>query len=631
MSNEVQFKLLGTFDVRAGRRDFTPSAPKHRELLVLLVLSRGRLVTTNALIDELWGENPPRSALATLQTYIYKIRKIVRDIGDRSILLSTHPVGYMVEMPDEIIDIWHFEDLARRGHDALQSGQVEAAAALLTRSLALWRGPALADVPQGDLLTAHVAGLEETRLGTLESRIEADLELGLHRELIVELKELVATHPLHESLHRLLMIALHRAGRRCEALEVYHQFRRGLREQLGLEPGPLLAAVHQELLSSEEPFALGPNSALAFGAERATGHPRPAQLPCRRSGFAGRRVALRQLGRLIGKGDAQRAAAPVIAITGLPGSGKTALAIQAAYQAAADYPDGSLYADLAGSTRQAKKPVQVLGEFLRAVGAEPGALPDGLAERSSAFRSWTDSRSLLIFIDDAESAHQVAPLLPGSERCVVLVTSRRPMLDLPGAHKIRLGRMNREDSLCLLANLAGEAGRGIDRGLAESLVAMCGHLPGAIEAVARCLTGFGTWPAAESAVLSTSPARLEQLSSLGFDIRSGLDSSFRDLSEPERSVFLLLGLFNGTAFTAGRAARLFGCGVAIMEELLLRLVESHLLSISLPDLAAEPQYLLPELNLLYARSLLCELVCDAEQAPLPLPGACFPQPRRPVL
>jgi DNA-binding SARP family transcriptional activator len=629
MSNEIQFKLLGTFDVRAGWRDFTPSAPKHRELLVLLVLSRGRLVTTNELIDELWGESPPRSALATLQTYIYKIRKIVRDLGDRNILLSTHPVGYMVEMPDEIIDIWHFEDLARRGHDALQSGRVEAAAELLSRSLALWRGPALADVPQGDLLSAYVAGLEETRLSTLESRIEADLELGLHRELIVDLKELVAAHPLHESLYRLLMVALHRAGRRYEALDVYHQFRRGLRDQLDLEPGPLLAAVHQELLSSGEPVAFGQNSAFALGAERAPGHPRPAQLPCRRSGFAGRQVALRQLRHLIGTADAPRAAAPVIAITGLPGSGKTALAIEAAYQAAGDYPDGSLYVDLAGSTRQPKEPVQVLGEFLRAVGAEPGALPEGLAERSSAFRSWTDSRSLLIFMDDAESAHQVSPLLPGSERCVVLVTSRRPMLGLPGARKIRLGRMTREDSLWLLASLAGEAGQGMDRGLAESLVAMCGHLPGAIEAVARRSPEFGAWPAAESGVLSASPARLEELGSLGFDIRSGLDSSFRDLSEPERSVFQLLGLFNGTAFTAGRAARLFGCGVAIMEELLQRLVESHLLSISVPDLAAEPKYLLPELNLLYARSLLGELVRDAEQAP-PLPGARCPQLRRPI-
>jgi DNA-binding SARP family transcriptional activator len=615
MSTETQFRLLGTFDVRVGQQDFTPSAPKHRELLAVLVLSRSHLVTTSALIDELWGERPPRSALATLQTYIYKIRKLFRDIGDRNIVLATNPVGYLLEMPDELIDIWYFEELAWRGHDTLQSGKVKEAAELLSQALGVWRGQALADVPKGELLNAHVARLEEIRLSVLESRIEADLEFGLHRELIVELKELVAAHPLHENLHRLLMVALHRAGRRYEALDLYHQFRRVLRSRLGLEPGPLLAAVNQELLSSGEPVTLGPSSVLALSQEIAPGHPRPAQLPYRRPGFTGRSAALRQLRQFIGKGDAARAATPVIAITGLPGSGKTALAIEAAYQAADDYPDGSLYADLAGSTGQPRQPAEVLGEFLAAVGAEPGTVPDGLAERSSAFRSWTDSRSLLILLDDAASVHQVTPLLPGSEQCVVLVTSRRPMPGLPGAHKIRLGRMSGEDSIELLGKLAGKTGRGRECRLAESLVAMCGHLPGAIEAVARCLTELGTWPAAESAVLSTSPVRLEELRSFGFDIRSGLDSSFRDLSEPERSVFQLLGLFNGATFSASRAARLFGCDVAIMEELLQRLVENHLLSISLPDPAAEPRYLLPELNLLYARSLLGELAQDPGQAP----------------
>ncbi|WP_268817486.1 AfsR/SARP family transcriptional regulator [Thermomonospora echinospora] len=229
-----------------------PTASKPRQVISLLLLRRNTVVRTDELIDELWEESPPMSAMTTLQTYIYKLRKILAGLGAEE-LLSTRPGGYLLAIPDHSIDLYRFEQDATLGQAALEGGDAAGAAETLRRALGLWRGQALADVVQGGLLSSYATRLEELRSRALELRLEADLQLGRHRELISELRSLVLTHPLHEHLHAALMIALHRSGRRHEALEVYRVLRENMIENLGLDPGRELRELHQALLA-DAPF-----------------------------------------------------------------------------------------------------------------------------------------------------------------------------------------------------------------------------------------------------------------------------------------------------------------------------------------------------------------------------------------
>ncbi|MFD4664458.1 AfsR/SARP family transcriptional regulator [Streptomyces halstedii] len=225
-----------------------PTAPKPRQVISLLMLRHNTVVQASEFIDELWPELPPPSAVTTLQTYIYKFRKLLLKQGLGN-LLQTQPGGYSLTIPSSSLDVSLFERLAEEGQEHFQRGDSAAALACFERALALWRGPALADVETGGRLFSYVTRLEELRFRILELRIESDLENGRHRELISELKALVLTHPLHEHLHGLLMVALHRSGRRHEALEVYQSLRQKMIDELGMEPGKELAGLQHTLLS----------------------------------------------------------------------------------------------------------------------------------------------------------------------------------------------------------------------------------------------------------------------------------------------------------------------------------------------------------------------------------------------
>lgn len=244
----MEFRLLGPVEILWGGRNIMPTAPKPRQVISLLMLRHNTVVQASELIDELWPELPPPSAVTTLQTYIYKFRKLLLKQGLGN-LLQTQPGGYSLTIPSSSLDVSLFERQAEEGQELLQRGDSAAALACFEQALALWRGPALADVETGGRLFSYVTRLEELRFRILELRIEADLENGRHRELISELKALVLAHPLHEHLHGLLMVALHRSGRRHEALEVYQSLRQKMIDELGLEPGKELARLQHTLLS----------------------------------------------------------------------------------------------------------------------------------------------------------------------------------------------------------------------------------------------------------------------------------------------------------------------------------------------------------------------------------------------
>ncbi len=249
----LRFQVLGPFEVFDDDRMCTPTPPKVNRVLALLLLQANQVVSMDSLIEELWGDDPPASAVGTAQTYIYQLRKLLDPRGPHALgadeWLITKAPGYLMRVSPSQLDATAFEALSRQGRQMLETGQPERAAHLLRRALDLWQGPSLANVRCGQLLQAHAIHLEEQRLRTLELRIQADAELGHHRELIGEIRALVATHPLNEWLHGQLIAALSRSGRRGEALQAYQDLRRVLSNQLGLDPRPEIERLHQEVLS----------------------------------------------------------------------------------------------------------------------------------------------------------------------------------------------------------------------------------------------------------------------------------------------------------------------------------------------------------------------------------------------
>lgn len=256
----ASFKVLGPLRVMNGNHDCTPSPPKMRSVLALLVLNANRVVQMESLIDELWGNEPPRSAVTTVQTYIYHLRLFftAEELdADGSVSIITRPPGYMLELAPGQVDAELFERPVKQGRQLLEKGQPMAAADLLADALAMWTGPALADVQCGDLLRAHAIHLEERRINAHELRIEAEIRLGRYRELVPELKSLVYAHPLNEWFHNQLIRVLGYSGRRSEALRAYQNLRDILREELGVDPSPQLQRLQRQLLMDGLPELSG--------------------------------------------------------------------------------------------------------------------------------------------------------------------------------------------------------------------------------------------------------------------------------------------------------------------------------------------------------------------------------------
>ncbi len=252
----LRFKVLGPLEVLDGDRICTPTPPKVRRVLALLLLRANQVVPMDAIIEELWGEEPPLSAVGTAQTYIYQLRKALdrsATLTDGSEWLLTKPPGYLMRVTPDQIDSYEFEQLSRQGRELLDAGRFDQASRVLHQALAMWQGPSLANVRAGDLIQAHAIHLEEQRMRSLELRIQADAELGHHLELVCEMRSLVTSHPLNEWFHGQLIVSLNRCGRRGEALQAYQNLRMVLNEQLGLDPQPALQLLQREVLTNGAP------------------------------------------------------------------------------------------------------------------------------------------------------------------------------------------------------------------------------------------------------------------------------------------------------------------------------------------------------------------------------------------
>jgi DNA-binding SARP family transcriptional activator len=260
-SGRLGIWLLGPLSACLNQRPVTPSAAKQRQVLALLALNSGRVVTVPTLLEELWGDHPPRSYATTLQTYILQLRNALAaaNPGDRTVrqVLGTRYGGYLLEEGVCQTDVEAFSHLARAGSTAAERGDPRAASEQLGRALRIWRGPALVDVPTGRVLELEAASLEETRLGVLERRMEADLALGRHADMLGELTLAAARGPMNENLCAFLMVALYRSGHVGRSLEAFQRIRCVLKEELGVEPCPRLQRLHLAILSGDPALESG--------------------------------------------------------------------------------------------------------------------------------------------------------------------------------------------------------------------------------------------------------------------------------------------------------------------------------------------------------------------------------------
>jgi DNA-binding SARP family transcriptional activator/predicted negative regulator of RcsB-dependent stress response len=590
----MRFSLLGPLVVADSAGDPVKIAgPRLRVLLAALLLHANVPVPAGELAEMVWDGSPPPGAAVTLRSYIMRLRNAV-DPGPARIAASGP--GYLIRVEQAELDVLEFEALCRDARAALRAGECEDASAAATQALRLWRAAPLLDVPAEGLRGEFVPPLERLRLQVLEDRFDAGLRLGHHQELIPQLHEVTARYPLQERFHAQLMLALASTGQRAQALHAYQQARGALVDELGIEPGPELRDIHQQILADDiaettgtpgdgAGTAVGGTLADVAGALTGPEPVTPRELPAPVTHFAGRTAELAELTELLDKAVGQAPGALVIsAIGGTGGVGKTALAVHWAHQIAEQFPDGQLHMNLRGSDPD--EPVtaaDALARFLRALGVPGQDIPPDEDERAARYRSLLAGKHMLIMLDNARSASQVRPLLPGAPSCVVVVTSRDSLAGLvarDGATRLDLDLLPLSDAVGLLRALIG-ARADADPEATVLLAQQCSRLPLALRVAAELASARSDVTLARLAdELADQQQRLSLLDADGDPrtaIRAVLSWSYRHQDTVAARTFRLASLHPGPDFSPHAVAALTSATLEDSRSALGLLARGHLI------------------------------------------------------
>lgn len=535
----MEYRLLGPVEVEREGRVLALGGPKQRAVLAILLLRRGSSVPSDVLIEDLWGESAPPTARNALQGYVFQLRKVLEPEIPRAQphrILVSDGAGYRLDAPVDAVDVDRFERLAAEGRRLTQRSP-QAAVGRFDEALALWRGPPLADLAYEAFAQAEVNRLDERRLTVQEDRIDALLAAGRHAEVVGELEALVEQHPLRERLRGQFLLALYRSGRQSEALEAYASARSALVEQLGIDPGPELRALHLAILNQDPGLA-------APTAREPVGFRPPPRPPTR---LVGRDQAVAEVTALL---RTRR----VVTLLGPGGIGKTRLALAVAEAAAGDYPDGIAWVEL----ETIREPELVLHE----IGAA-GGLVDVVSE--------LEGRRALLVLDNLEQVLECAPSLAdlvaraGDVR--VLVTSREP-LDVAAEHRYDVPLLDSTDAVELFRDRAEALG--VSLGANEVVAGICRRfdgLPLALELAAAQTTVFEPSellgrldsPDLLAGTRRDAPDRHRSL-------HAAIEWSHSLLDDRERDVFARLGVFPG-GWTLDAAERVAGADPSLVDVL----------------------------------------------------------------
>lgn len=576
----------------------------------MLLLHANQPVGRQQLINAVWGTAAPAYVVNLVQKHVSGLRRALEPDRTRrspSRILSWTDSGYLLTVPADQLDLAQYEREVERSRAARAAGDLSGAAEALRTALRRWRGPLCAGLSSPFLDTAR-SSYAERRLDAIEELIDLDLSCGAQVDL-AELRRLVAEHPLRERLRGLLMLALDRTGRRADALVAFQDARHYLRDELGVAPGPELQRLHRQLLAAEPPATepdpaaelretepepvvprSGPGSRNGPAARNepaaSPSLPPPSQLPRALLDFVGRKAELDRLDTLLAAVDQ---AVAVAVITGMAGVGKTALAVHWAHRVSHHFPDGQLYVNLRGfdPTGPAVEPAEAIRGFLDALAVPPQLIPVNLAAQAALYRSMLAGRRMLVVLDNARSADQVRPLLPGSPGCLVVVTSRDSLIGLvaEGARAVPVDLLDYAESELLLTNRLGP-----DRAAAEpeavgELAAACAGLPLALSIVtARGATQSHYRLAALAAQIGRVPAELDAFDSAdpATSLRTVFSWSYRTLTPSTARMFRLLGLHSGSDVTTAAAASVAGVSEREAAGALAELTRAHLATERVP-------------------------------------------------
>ncbi|GAA4547655.1 AfsR/SARP family transcriptional regulator [Amycolatopsis samaneae] len=543
----MRFQILGPLAASVP----LPSAPQPRRLLAVLLARPNEFVSRDTLVDELWPSGAPSSAAAVVQVTVSKLRKTVspgQPVDGAGQRLRSGPRGYALTLADGELDADEFRVLADA---AATAGDRVERRRLFERALACWRGGALADVAGGPLVEAHKLWLEDRRRSVLLQLVELELADGDGAAVVARLEPVLAARPADERVAARLACALGALGRRDAALEVLRRARRAVWDEAGVHPGDELRSVYRRIAGTEW---------TAGGV--------PAQLPPDLPDFVGRTAELAALERAL------RGRAPVV-VHGPAGSGKSALAVRAAWRARERFPDGQLVATLRGVTGD---PVRVLTGFLRALGAAPAELPADFAGLVATWRGMTADRRLLVLLEDVTAERRIRPLLPAGPGCATVITSRRALPALAGARAFAVPEMSTVDAEELFGAIAGRDRRRAEPAAVAEVLRRCAGLALAVRIAAARLVGRPRLRVAELAARLADERRgLDELVVGDLSVRAAVESALGERTAAERDALARLAAFGGPV-QDWCAAALLGRPLPEVRDLLDTLADGHLLS-----------------------------------------------------
>ncbi|MGC8917849.1 BTAD domain-containing putative transcriptional regulator [Streptomyces sp. PG2] len=631
----LDIRLLGPVEVWADGRRAPLGGTRPLAVLSALVVHLGEVLSTERLVDCVWDDEAPATAGALVATHVSAVRRALATVGEAGVI-RTRPPGYVAALPPSGIDARRFEELLASGRSAAGRGRPEEAAELLSEALGLWRGREALEGLGQSFARIEAARLTELRLTGQEDHVDLLLALGHADRTIAPLLTQVADHPLRERPRAQLMTALFRTGRVSDALLTYQEAREVLREELGVDPGPELRALHRAVLTND-PALLGPAPRTAArppaASPEAAGHagtdprpgpavpdtsrpspaePVPSHLPPDIADFVGRTTQIAWAEALLGKvADSGRTAPPVGVVSGRSGSGKTALAVHVGHRTAGLFPDGLLFVDLRAADAAPVRPADALARLLRAMGAAPETLPTSVEELTGLYRTHVGHRRVLLILDNAAGEAHVRPLLPPGGGSAVLVTSRRRLVALEGAAHLDLTVPEVPEALELLAKVAGPSRTGAEPERAAEIVALCGRLPLAVRIAGARLASRPHWgPGRLAERLRDERRRLNELRAGDLELRVSLGLGYADLDPHERAVLRRLALLDLPDFAGWIAAPLLGIGVEEAEEAVERLVDCHFVDVVGVDGTGRSRYRIHDLAREHARER-----CLAEEEP----------------